>query len=259
MTICPHCSIEIRLRELGYQGLLKSFRICPNCGGSFTVDTDTKYRQALFIFIAIISLAFTILLYFQGSDWLFPALFSYVVLGLLIYWGNKNLFLVPYQERSEFNQTDISKDLLFDFFLCFSKFEFALKTSGFAIGNEKKVSPNWDGFASSIKDSFDKSKSRNLSTAIDYFLNHPPWKQVLIDGAMHWDASVPDNGLSDIEKVLLLIRRVRNNLFHGGKFNFDIHEDKERTISLLKYSLVILEACIPLSSGVADNYGKAKI
>ena len=99
MTTCPHCSLEIRLRELQYQGLFKNFRICPNCRGSFTVDTDTKYRQAIFIFIALISLVFTILLYFQGSDWLFPALISYVILGLLIYWGNKQLYLVPYQKN----------------------------------------------------------------------------------------------------------------------------------------------------------------
>jgi len=99
MTTCPHCSIEIRLRELRHQGLLKSFRICPNCGGSFTVDSDTKYRQAIFIFIALISLAFTILLYFLGSEWLIPALISYVILGLLIYWGNKQVYLVPYQKE----------------------------------------------------------------------------------------------------------------------------------------------------------------
>lgn len=98
MTKCPHCSIEIRLRELRHQGFLKSFRICPNCKGSFTVDTDTKYRQAIFIFIALISLAFTMLLYFRGSKWLIPALVSYVILGLLIYWGNKQVYLVPYQK-----------------------------------------------------------------------------------------------------------------------------------------------------------------
>ena len=103
MTTCPHCSIEIRLKELRHQGFLKSFRICPNCGGSFTVDTDTKYRQAICLFIALISLAFTMLLYFRRSEWLVPALVSYVILGLIIYWGNKQVYLVPYQkdERSK--------------------------------------------------------------------------------------------------------------------------------------------------------------
>ena len=97
MQTCPDCNIEIRVRELRHQGLLKNFRICPNCGGSFTADTDTKYRQAICIFIAIISLAITMLLYFEGKEWLIPAIFSYVILGLIIYWGNKRIFFVPYK------------------------------------------------------------------------------------------------------------------------------------------------------------------
>lgn len=97
MLTCPHCSHEIRIRELPHQGFFKNFRICPNCRGSFTVDTDTKYRQAICIFIAIISLVITVLLYFRGTDWLIPAILSYVILGLIIYWGNKHVSLVPYQ------------------------------------------------------------------------------------------------------------------------------------------------------------------
>jgi hypothetical protein len=96
--------LEIRVREIRHQGLFKNFRICPNCLGSFTVDTKTKYRQAAFIVIAIISLAFTLLLYYRDSKWLIPALVSYVVLGLLIYWGNKKVFFVPYQKDQ--NSTD---------------------------------------------------------------------------------------------------------------------------------------------------------
>jgi hypothetical protein len=98
MQICPHCSIEIRVKELRHPGFFKNFRICPGCGGRFTIDTDTKYRQAAFLVITVISLAFTILLYYGYSKWLIPALVSYVVLGLLIYWGNKKLFFVPYQK-----------------------------------------------------------------------------------------------------------------------------------------------------------------
>jgi len=154
---------------------------------------------------------------------------------------------------------EVSKDLVFNFFMCFSKFEFALKTAGFAKGNEKQVSPDWDNFSKSIKDKFDKAANANLSKAIDYFLLNPPWKQVFIHGRMYWDTSVPGNRLTEIEKVLLLIRRVRNNLFHGGKFNFEIHEDKERTIYLLNYSLVVLEGCLALSPDVKYNFEKATI
>ena len=95
MKTCPYCGIEIHLKELPHQGLFNSFRICPNCGGKFTVDTYTKYRQAIFIIIALVSLIFTIFLYFHGIKWIVPSLVSYVILGVMIYWGNKQLYLVP--------------------------------------------------------------------------------------------------------------------------------------------------------------------
>ena len=98
MQTCPHCNIEIRVKELRHQGLFKNYRICPDCGGSFTVDQKTKHMQAAFIVFAIISLVYTILLYYQDFKWLIPALVSYVVLGLLIYWGNRKVFFVPYEK-----------------------------------------------------------------------------------------------------------------------------------------------------------------
>ncbi|NIP31965.1 MAG: hypothetical protein GTO02_21060 [Candidatus Dadabacteria bacterium] len=97
MPTCPHCNIEIHIKELHHQGLFKNFRICLGCGGSFTVDKDTKYRQALFIIVALISLAFTLLLYFGDLGWLIPAIVSYIALGSIIYWGNKKVFFVPYE------------------------------------------------------------------------------------------------------------------------------------------------------------------
>ena len=101
MHTCPHCNVEIRVRELPHPGLFKNFRLCPDCEGSFTVDTDTKYRQVAFLVIAVTSLVFTLLLYYQGSRWLIPALVSYVVVGLLIYWGNKKVVFVPYSKVSK--------------------------------------------------------------------------------------------------------------------------------------------------------------
>ena len=98
MQHCPHCGREIRIRELPHPGFLKNYRICPDCGGRFTVDSDTKYRQALFIVMALIALVFTLFLYFDDTAWLAPALASYVVLGLLLYWGNKNVYFVPYKK-----------------------------------------------------------------------------------------------------------------------------------------------------------------
>ena len=85
------------MKELSHPGLFKDYRICPNCSGKFTPDIKTKYRQAICILVAIVSLVLTILLYFDGTDWLIPGMISYLILGLLIYWGNKHIFLVPYK------------------------------------------------------------------------------------------------------------------------------------------------------------------
>ena len=105
MQRCPHCRTEIILRELPHQGLFRSDRVCPQCNGNFTVDTDTKRRQALFIITLLISLFFTLLLYYNVTRWLILARTSYLALGLLLYWSNKKVFLVPYN-----NAQDKTKD-----------------------------------------------------------------------------------------------------------------------------------------------------
>ena len=154
---------------------------------------------------------------------------------------------------------NVQKDLLFRFFIFFAKFEFSLKVSGFAIGDIQRVSPDWDNYAQSIKDSFDKTVNKGLAEAVDYFLLNPPWRQVLIDGGVAWDSIAPDSSLSEIERVLLLIRRVRNNLFHGGKFNNEVFESKERTERLLNSSLIVLETCLDLIPTVKNNFENATI
>jgi hypothetical protein len=87
------------MRELPHPGWFANYRICPVCSESFTADPGTKFRQALFIIIALVSCAFTVLLYIGSSKWLIPALVSYVVFGLLLYWANKKMFLVPYKNN----------------------------------------------------------------------------------------------------------------------------------------------------------------
>ena len=149
---------------------------------------------------------------------------------------------------------------MFNFFISFAKFEFALKTSGFAIGGLNQVKPDWDSYANSIKDIFNKNKSQKLFEAVDYFLLNPPWKQVLMsDGSLAWNSIAPNDNKSEIEKVILLIRRVRNNLFHGGKFSNQVFEDNTRAERLLESSLTILEECLCLSPDLMQRFNEATI
>jgi len=96
MPECTHCKTEVDGKDLRDQSLIKTYRLCPHCGNSFTVDKVTRHLQIIGIVLALFSLALTLLLYFKGTDWLIPAVTSYVLLGILIYIGNKRVAFVPY-------------------------------------------------------------------------------------------------------------------------------------------------------------------
>lgn len=56
--------------------------------------------------IALISLAFTLLLYYDGNRWLLPAIASYIGLAAWILHANRLLFLVPYPDRGDDENAD---------------------------------------------------------------------------------------------------------------------------------------------------------
>ena len=99
MPLCPHCNAEICIRKLPHQGLFKTHRICPACGGAFTVDRATKQRQAAFIVLALASLVLTLLMFYRDPGWWPPAVASYLLLAILIYWGNRKVCFVPHELR----------------------------------------------------------------------------------------------------------------------------------------------------------------
>lgn len=64
----------------------------------FTVDSKTKQRQGFALSIALVALVFTGLMYFEGTQWLFHSLVSYAILGGIIWWGNRRVHLVRYEQ-----------------------------------------------------------------------------------------------------------------------------------------------------------------
>lgn len=160
---------------------------------------------------------------------------------------------MPYLEDVEIN-----KELVLHFFLVFSRFEFALKFAGYARGNENRVEPNWERFADSIRDRFDKNYSPQLAQACDYFLVNPPNQQVWINNSLAWSPNIPVNR-SEPELLIALVKRVRNNLFHGGKYHANVHEETARSEDLLRGSVLILEECLRDSPEVRRAYDGATI
>tara|TARA_B100001540_G_C15770373_1_gene626023 strand:- start:494 stop:946 length:453 start_codon:yes stop_codon:yes gene_type:complete len=142
-------------------------------------------------------------------------------------------------------------ELAAEFFKTFSRMEYALKAASFHKGNGK-AEANWTAFAEAINTCFDDIDDPHLIAALDYIENNPPKKQVVRDGTLEWSDVVPQSA-SKVDLMLLYIRRVRNNLFHGGKFNGRWFEP-ERSRELIKHSLVILNACLNANSDVRAAY-----
>ena len=97
MLTCPHCDSPVDLRVLRHQGMLASHRMCPRCDGSFEVDPFTKRRQLAFIVLALVSFALTVLMYFDFRQWAALAIPSYAVLVTFVYFANKKVYLVKYE------------------------------------------------------------------------------------------------------------------------------------------------------------------
>lgn len=144
--------------------------------------------------------------------------------------------------------------LIIEFFITFSRFECALKTAQFVSGDDERVLPNWELFVASIRPAFDKHHSPELRDAFDYILNHPPRIQIVQANQLGWRDRVFQVNEPEINRVGLSIRDVRNNLFHGGKFQGNFQQDVSRNYILLKNSIIVLNDWLRLSDAVRESY-----
>jgi len=140
----------------------------------------------------------------------------------------------------------IDKDLVLEFLCAFSRFEYGLKRAGFARGNASRVKADWDCFGKTLR-TLSTEQCAPVLRSCAYILQEPPKKQVLRDGHLAWSAAA-DTSVSDIERVLIYVRRVRNNLFHGGKFPVPDGpvEEVARNTKLLQDALAVLIAVLDL-------------
>jgi hypothetical protein len=126
--------------------------------------------------------------------------------------------------------------LIFEFFMVFSRFEFALKRSGYFRGDSNRAEPDWDKFCNTFSDGFDKTISPGFIQACEYYTTYPPRKQVVKDNQVVWKENIQGKEECEFSWIIRSIRTVRNNLFHGGKFPYD----QVRNNALLFHGLVIL-------------------
>lgn len=132
---------------------------------------------------------------------------------------------------------DITENLekaVFDFFYWFSRFEFSLKENGFYIKEYNHAAPDWNAFIRKYVDNFEHTS--NTCRLLE--LN--PKQQVVRAGNLDWEVlNLGDK--SELNKTILLLKTIRNNLFHGGKHGADGWDDPVRTEELLLVGKAVLD------------------
>lgn len=144
------------------------------------------------------------------------------------------------------------ESLAYEFFREFARYEYCLKATGLR-EDSRAAKASWRKYAAEVVQVIEVPEGKPLERAISYFMDHPPKKQIIKDDALDWDETLPDHK-SKAELILLLVCRVRNNLFHGGKFNGRWFEP-QRSVDLMQHALVILRSCGQSHSGVREAYG----
>lgn len=133
-----------------------------------------------------------------------------------------------------------------EFFVAFARCEYALKRGAFVrAGRNDSAEPDWDALARSLGSTFfDEVKSKAPTIVAD-----PPKRQVLENGMLDWRSPPsPQN----TQELLLAVRRLRNNLFHGGKFPFAPIDEPARNDILLTEALTVLGALLNATPHLRD-------
>lgn len=144
------------------------------------------------------------------------------------------------------------KEEVVEFFYDFSRFEFSLKESGF-LQNRENAFPDWDKFVSYYKGEY--TIPSEYIEHINFLLENPPKKQItkLNDEGkrvVDWKNFNVNENAPKLKTLVDIVKIVRNNLFHGGKYGDSSWDDKERVVKLIKASQAAIASFLLLD----DNF-----
>jgi hypothetical protein len=116
-----------------------------------------------------------------------------------------------------FAALNISRDVVTEFLMAFSRFEYALKRVGYAKQAGRMLNVEWRKFG--------KEHAARAAASVDairrdakYLVDRPPRRQILDGETVRFDKQEPSPAAPGLEWLLEMAYRVRNNLFHGGKW-----------------------------------------
>lgn len=132
------------------------------------------------------------------------------------------------------------RNLVYEFLISFSTFEYSLKNNEY-LESSRDAKPNWTKFINDIEDllpqTLNSIENDKVKESIEYLVNFPPMKQINIRGKLRYqpEASMDENNI-EWQKIVVYLRRIRNNLFHGEKEPFK----NERDVILIRNALILL-------------------
>jgi hypothetical protein len=144
------------------------------------------------------------------------------------------------------------RDLAFNFFYWFSRFEFVLKERHFLKNDTigARADPSWDKFAKAYRESY------KLTSAGQALLDERPKRQIVAVPELGFEDVPFSPNTADLDKVIALAKTVRNNLFHGGKHGYDQWDDPKRMRRLLDLTITVLAEFAQMG-GFAGDYDRA--
>lgn len=150
--------------------------------------------------------------------------------------------------RQEDIQSDLSA-LAFDFFYWFSRFEFSLKENRYLKSHKpgSNADPGWGEYVIRWQSDYGPSAEANE------LLQLLPQRQIVMaEGALDWKPLDLSRCGSSLEAVVLCLKTIRNNLFHGGKHGCKGWDDPERNHALLTSGKAVLSQLAKLGDIDAD-------
>jgi hypothetical protein len=144
--------------------------------------------------------------------------------------------------------------LAWEFFVLFSRFEYALKRSGF-LKTRPAAEADWDRFALVVHNAFSRLEHGAVRQAVQYYEQHPPRKQLQEGGHLRWSEPLSHgDGENQLVYLCRAVGVVRNNLFHGGKFPQMPIADPSRDQHLLTHARELLFSLVELHEEVRQHF-----
>lgn len=134
------------------------------------------------------------------------------------------------------------------FFLTFTRFEFALKDRRYLPAADGDATANWDRFSGELGPQF-FNEMRDSGRAPTLMGPLPPRKQICANGSLDW-RDMPR--VVNTRDLFVAIRRVRNNLVHGGKSGDPERDgnDPNRSRNLIAEAQWVLEQALENDDGL---------